>query len=90
MLKNCQNTFAFILYIIFLIAISFLLYSSISNHNWLHCIGDIGMLSTVLWLLWNSEFIKNKIGETVSQKYSRIFRWIAMVVLSAYVILLLR
>jgi hypothetical protein len=90
MMNTHKSIFAFILYIIFLIAISFLLYSSISNHNWLHCIGDIGMLSTVLWLLWNSEFIKNKTGETVSLKYSRIFRWLAMVVLIAYVILLLR
>ena len=90
MLKNYQNTFAFILYIIFLIAISFLLYSSISNHNWLHCLGDVGVLNAVLWLVCNSEYMKNNIGETMSKKYSRIFRWIAMVVLSAYVILLLR
>ena len=85
-----KSIIAFILYLIFLIAISFLLYSSISNGVWLHCIGDVGVLNAVLWLVCNSEYIKNNIGETMSKKYSRIFRWIAMVVLSAYVILLLR
>jgi hypothetical protein len=90
MMSSHKSIIAFILYIIFLIVISVISYGSISNRAWLHFIGDMGVLNTVLWLICNSEYAKNNIGETVSKKYSRIFRWLAIIVLCVYVILLLR
>ena len=89
-MNSHKSIIAFILYIILLIVISVISYGSISNRAWLHFIGDVGVLNAVLWLICNSEYTKSKIGETISKKYSRIFRWTAIIVLSAYVILLLR
>jgi hypothetical protein len=90
MSNNFKSKILFILYLLMSAALLWLLCKSILNRAWLHCIGDMGMLSVSFWLIFSSKYFKNKKGETKSLKYGQFFRWLGIIILSVYVLLLLR